>query len=133
VFERDLAVADRPYTQTLEPRAFYAWIPYRQQSQTPAFDTAVDDFNFSQLFTENRYLGNDRIGDANQLSLALTSRFLDRDTGAERLRVAVGQRYYFAQQRVTLNEPPRSANSSDFLAAAEGRISDAWQMSSLLQ
>jgi LPS-assembly protein len=133
IFERDLMIADRAYSQTLEPRAFYVWIPYRQQNQTPAFDTAVDDFNFSQLFAENRYIGNDRIGDANQLSLALTSRFLDRDTGAERLRVAVGQRYYFAQQQVTLNEPPRSANSSDFLLSAEGRLSDAWAMSSLLQ
>jgi len=133
IFERDLKLLSKEFTQTLEPRAFYVYIPYRKQDQTPAFDTAIDDFNFSQLFAENRYLGNDRIGDANQLSLALTSRFLDADTGAERLRLAVGQRYYFAQQRVTLNEPPRSANSSDFLAAAEGRISDAWQMSSLLQ
>ena len=133
IFERDMEVAERKFTQTLEPRAFYVYIPYRRQDQTPAFDTAIDDFNFSQLFAENRYLGNDRIGDANQLSLALTSRFLDRDTGAERLRLAVGQRYYFEQQRVTLNETPRSANSSDFLLSAEGRLSDAWAMSSLLQ
>jgi LPS-assembly protein len=133
VLERDMKVLDNELTQTLEPRAFYAYIPYRRQDQTPAFDTALDDFNFSQLFTENRYLGNDRIGDANQLTLALTSRFLDRTTGAERLRLAVGQRFYFQDQRVTLNEPPRSANSSDFLVAAEGRLSDAWAMSSLLQ
>lgn len=133
IFERDMEFAQSKFTQTLEPRAFYVYIPYRRQDQTPAFDTAIDDFNFSQLFAENRYLGNDRIGDANQLSLALTSRFLDRDTGAERLRLAVGQRYYFEQQRVTLNETPRSANSSDFLLSAEGRLSDAWAMSSLLQ
>jgi len=133
VFERDLDVGSHELTQTLEPRAFYVYIPYRRQDQTPAFDSAVDDFNFSQLFAENRYLGNDRIGDANQLTLALTSRFLDRDTGAERLRLAIGQRYYFESQRVTLNEPVRSANSSDFLLGAEGRISEAWQMSSLLQ
>ena len=133
VFERDLEVYSKEFTQTLEPRAFYVYIPFRRQDQTPAFDTALDDFNFSQLFAENRYLGNDRIGDANQLTLALTSRFLDRDTGAERLRLAIGQRYYFEQQRVTLNEPVRSANSSDFLLGAEGRITDAWQMSSLVQ
>ena len=59
------------------------------------FDTAVDDFNFGQLFSVNRYLGNDRIGDANQLTLALTSRLLDPDTGAERLRVAVGPALLF--------------------------------------
>jgi LPS-assembly protein len=133
VFERDLTIASHALTQTLEPRMFYVYIPFRRQDQTPAFDSAVDDFNFSQLFAENRYLGNDRIGDANQLTLALTSRFLDRDTGAERLRLAIGQRYYFESQRVTLNEPVRSANSSDFLLGADGRISEAWQMSSLLQ
>ena len=101
--------------QTLEPRAFYVYIPFRNQNQLPVFDTALDDFNFSQLFTENRYLGNDRIGDANQLTLAVTSRFLDPATGAERLRVAVGQRFYFEDQQVTLNEPPRSGGTSDFL------------------
>ncbi len=87
----------------------------RTRPTAPVFDTALDDFNFSQLFAENRYIGNDRIGDANQLTLALTSRFLDRDTGAERLRLAVGQRFYFQDQRVSLNEPPRSASTSDFL------------------
>jgi hypothetical protein len=119
--------------QTLEPRAFYVYVPYRNQSQAPTFDTAVDDFNFGQLFSVNRYLGNDRIGDANQLTLALTSRFLDPNTGAERLRVAVGQRYYFNTQRVVLNESPRSAASSDVLVGAEGRLSDAWSIAALWQ
>jgi LPS-assembly protein len=133
VFERELTVLDTPLTQTLEPRAFYVYIPYRDQSRAPVFDTALDDFNFSQLFAENRYVGNDRIGDANQLTLALTSRFLDRDTGAERLRLAVGQRFYFEDQRVSLNEPLRSASTSDFLVGAEGRLSSAWSLASLLQ
>jgi LPS-assembly protein len=133
VFERDLDVMKTPLTQTLEPRAFYVYIPYRKQTNAPVFDTALDDFNFSQLFAENRYIGNDRIGDANQLTLALTSRFLDRDTGAERLRLAVGQRFYFEDQKVSLNEPLRSAATSDFLVSAEGRLSDAWSMQSLLQ
>ena len=133
VFERDLDVFKTPLTQTLEPRAFYVYIPYRQQTNAPVFDTALDDFNFSQLFAENRYIGNDRIGDANQLTLALTSRFLDRDTGAERLRLAVGQRFYFEDQKVSLNEPLRSASTSDFLVSAEGRVSNAWSLTSLLQ
>ena len=133
VFERDLEILKTPLTQTLEPRAFYVYIPYRAQSDAPVFDTALDDFNFSQLFAENRYIGNDRIGDANQLTLALTSRFLDRDTGGERLRLAVGQRFYFEDQRVSLNEPLRSASTSDFLVSAEGRLSDAWSLASLLQ
>ena len=93
----------------------------------------MDDFNFGQLFSVNRYLGNDRIGDANQLTLALTSRILDPATGAERFRVAVGQRYYFQNQQVVLNESPRSAASSDVLVGAEGRITDAWAIAALWQ
>ena len=133
VFERDLKVADTPLTQTLEPRAYYVYVPYRKQDDAPVFDTALDDFNFSQLFSANRYIGNDRIGDANQLTMALTSRFLDGETGGERLRLAVGQRFYFEDQRVNLSEPLRSASTSDFLASAEGRLSDAWSLASLLQ
>jgi len=133
VFEREDKIFGTDIVQTLEPRAFYVYIPYKKQDQTPIFDTALDDFSFSQLFSENRYLGNDRIGDANQLSLALTSRFIDPQTGAERLRLAVGQRFYFADQRVTLNEAPRSAGKSDFLFGADGRLSEVWALSSLLQ
>jgi LPS-assembly protein len=133
VFEREDRIFDTDIIQTLEPRAFYVYIPFRKQDQTPVFDTALDDFNFAQLFSENRYLGNDRVGDANQLTLALTSRFLDPGTGAERLRVAVGQRFYFADQQVTLNEAPRKAGKSDFLAGVDGRLNDVWTLSSLLQ
>ena len=123
----------RTFVQTLEPRAFYVYVPYKNQSNAPVFDTAIDDFNFGQLFTDNRYLGNDRIGDANQLTLALTSRLLDPDTGAERFRVAIGQRFYFKDQRVMLNEAPRAANNSDFLVGVEGRLSDAWALIGLWQ
>jgi len=127
VFERDDArFFDQAFVQTLEPRAYYVFIPFRDQSNIPVFDTAIDDFNFSQLFTENRYLGSDRIGDANQLTLALLSRLLDPANGEERLRFAVGQRYYFADQRVTLTEQPRSANTSDLLFSAEGRLTDTF-------
>ena len=133
VLERDWNIDGRTFVQTLEPRAFYVYVPYRDQSRAPTFDTAVDDFNFGQLFSVNRYLGNDRIGDANQLTLALTSRFLDPDTGSERLRIAVGQRYYFQNQQVVLNESPRAAASSDVLVGAEGRLSDAWAIAALWQ
>ena len=92
--------------------------PVPRPEHAPMFDTAIDDFNFAQLFTVNRYLGNDRIGDANQLTLALTSRLLEPDTGAERLRVAVGQRFYFEDQRVVLNEAPRSASTLRHPASA---------------
>ena len=126
VFERDASFFGRSYVQTLEPRAYYVYIPHRRQDQIPAFDTAIDDFNFSQLFTENRYLGSDRIGDANQITLAATTRLLDPVSGEERFRAAIGQRYYFENQRVTLSEAPRTANTSDILLTAESRLSDFW-------
>ncbi len=132
-FERDWNVAGRDFVQTLEPRAFYVYVPYKNQSQAPVFDTALDDFNFGQLFSVNRYIGNDRIADANQLTLAVSSRLIDPASGAERLRVAIGERFYFEDQRVVLNESPRSAATSDFLVGAEGRLSDAWSMIGLWQ
>ncbi len=133
VFERDWNAFGQNFVQTLEPRAFYVYAPFRDQSAAPVFDTAQDDFNFAQLFSVNRYLGEDRVGDANQLTVALTSRLLDSDYGVERLRVSIGQRFYFQDQRVVLNEVPRSANSSDILGQIEGRISDAWAITGLLQ
>jgi LPS-assembly protein len=133
VFERDANLFGKAFTQTLEPRAYYVYIPYRRQDQIPPFDTAIDEFNFSQLFTENRYLGSDRVGDANQLTLAAVTRLSDPQTGEERMRFAIGQRYYFQDQRVTLTEAPRTANTSDLLLSGEGRLSDAWSAASALQ
>jgi LPS-assembly protein len=133
VFERETSWFDRAFTQTLEPRVYYVNIPYRDQSQIPPFDTAIDDFNFSQLFTENRYLGSDRIGDANQITLAAVTRLIDPQSGEEKMRFAIGQRYYFESQRVVLTEPPRSANTSDLLLSGEGRLSDVWSASGALE
>ncbi len=133
VFEREATAFDERFVQTLEPRAFYVYIPFRDQSKIPVFDSALDDFNFGQLFTENRYLGNDRIGDANQLTLAVSSRLINPQSGVERLRVAVGQRFYFSDQRVTLTEEPRSASTSDVLLAAEGQLSETWSLAGLMQ
>ena len=132
-FERDGEAFGENFIQTLEPRAYYVYVPYKDQSAAPIFDTALDDYNFSQLFSPNRYLGNDRIGDANQLTLALSSRLLDPITGAERLRLVLGERFYYQAQRVVLNEVPRSATSSDLLVGAEGRLSDVWALSGLWQ
>jgi LPS-assembly protein len=132
-FERNADYFGRSWVQTLEPRAYYVYIPYRLQSEIPNFDSADDDFNFSQLFTENRYLGSDRIGDTSQLTLAATTRLLDPVSGEERLRVAVGQRYYFEDQQVTLNEPLRTTNTSDVLLTAESRLSDYWTAAGLYQ
>ena len=129
IFERDWSIFGRNFVQTLEPRAMYTYIPFRNQNQLPVFDTVLDDFNFTQLFSENRFIGGDRVGDTNQLALAVTSRLLDPATGAERFRFAVGQRFYFEDQQVYLpGTTPQKAGSSDFLVGAEGRLLDAWSL-----
>ena len=121
VFERDTSLFGRDFTQTLEPRLYYVNIPYRDQSRLPNFDSAPADFNFAQIFTENRFVGQDRIGDANQVTTALVSRYLEND-GSERLKLAVGQRFYFNHQRVRMDNAP-SPSRSDLLLAATGRWS----------
>lgn len=133
VFERDIKWGGKSMTQTLEPRLFYVNTPYRDQSKFPTFDTDAATFNFSQIFSENRFVGSDRIGDANQLTAALTSRFLDAN-GAEALRLAFGQRFYFRDQRVQLDaSTPVGDSRSDILLAATGRISDTWMFDSAVQ
>jgi LPS-assembly protein len=133
VFERDTTLFGRAITQTLEPRLFYVRTPYRDQSAFPNFDTAEAGFSFAQLFTENRFVGNDRIADANQATVAITSRFIE-ESGAERLRLALGQRFYFDKQRVQF-DPNAVLNQSrsDLLAAASGRISENWAFDSAVQ
>lgn len=127
IFERDTSWFGRAAEQTLEPRLYYAYIPYRDQSRLPNYDSAYADFNFAQLFTENIYSGMDRIGEANQLSATLTTRILDSETGDERLRAAIGQRYYFSDQRVTLpGAAPTTNLRSDVLASVGARMAREW-------
>ncbi|MGZ5203039.1 MAG: LPS-assembly protein LptD, partial [Telluria sp.] len=124
IFERETSLFGKAATQTLEPRLFYVRTPFRDQNDIPNFDTAIAGFNYAQLFTENRFVGADRVSDANQLTAAVVSRFIEAN-GAERLRVAVGSRYYFSDPRVMLNpSEPRNQTRSDALFAAGGRISD---------
>jgi LPS-assembly protein len=135
VFERDTSsLLGEGATQTVEPRLFYVYVPYRNQDQIPLFDTALADFNYAQLFTENRFVGGDRFGDANQLTAALTSRFL-HPNGQEALRATIGQRYYFADERVGLTptSPLRSTTDSDILAAIGGRVNPRWSFDSAAQ
>ncbi len=101
-FERDAGFLGRNLTQTLEPRAFYVRTPFRDQSALPNYDSGANDFNFASIYTENAFVGNDRISDANLLTLGVTSRLLDPDTGAEAARFGVAQRLRFSDQQVTL-------------------------------
>ena len=102
VFERDADMFGRKLRQTLEPRAFYVHTPYRDQRLLPNYDSGANDFSFATMFTENAFVGNDRIADSNLLTLGLSSRLLDPDTGVESLRFGVAQRLRFSDQNVTL-------------------------------
>ncbi|MDQ2989497.1 MAG: LPS-assembly protein LptD [Pseudomonadota bacterium] len=133
VFERDGNLFGKAVTQTLEPRLFYVRTPYKDQSQFPNFDSAEAGFNFAQIFTENRFIGADRIADANQVTAALVSRYIESN-GAERLRLALGQRFYFNPQRVQLDPNAKLNQSrSDVLLAAGGRVADDWSFDSAIQ
>lgn len=133
VLERSDSFLGNGYMQTLEPRAFYVRVPYADQSALPNFDTAQAPFSFSQMFTENRFLGSDRVGDANQLTLALTSRVIDDEDGIERLRLALAQRFTFTAPRVNLTTPTNTNNRSDILATLGGQLTHAWSLDSLMQ
>lgn len=122
-FERDFAWLGQSLTQTLEPRLYYLYVPVRNQNKIPVFDSGTTDFNFAQIFAENRYSGGDRIGDANQLTTMLASRLLDPETGIETVRAAVGQRFYFTGQQVTLpGEAKRNDHASSLLGFFSGRV-----------
>ena len=101
----DRTLDDRGSVQTLEPRLYYLRVPYKDQSILPNFDSSAFDFSIAQLFRDNRFTGADRIGDANQLSMALTSRIINGSDGREPLRASIGQILYFDERRVTLDQP----------------------------
>jgi len=133
-FERDTRIVKNSYTQTIEPRLFYVYIPHKKQELLPVFDSALADLNMTTLFTENQFTGNDRINNANQLSLALTTRMVDRDSGIERFSATIGQRYYFDDQKVTLpGGVATQDNSSDIIAGMTARLSNKWNLDAFWQ
>jgi LPS-assembly protein len=130
IYERETNALGQAVIQTLEPRFYYVNIPFREQNQIPLFDTAIADFNYAQIFSENMFSGGDRINDARQLTAAVTSRMLLPSSGQEVLRGTFGQRYYFKDQQVTLNptDAPRTYGASNLLAALSGRVSQYWTL-----
>ncbi len=111
--------------QTLEPRLFYLYVPYKNQRRLPLFDTTKFDNNYALLFAENRFTGADRVGDANQLTVALTSRLISADTGQERLRISTGQIQYFANRRVFLTDRPADTDKRSDLITEVAFTPDA--------
>jgi LPS-assembly protein len=127
IFERDTEWFGRSSQQTLEPRLYYAYIPFRDQNQLPNFDSALADLNYAQFFTENIYSGYDRIVNANQLTFAVGTRVLDEETGAERLAQPWASVTTFGQ-KVTLPESHAFQQQSDLLATltAQRAITGRW-------
>ncbi|HME38670.1 MAG TPA: LPS assembly protein LptD [Steroidobacteraceae bacterium] len=119
VFERD-AGSQGQRTQTLEPRMVYSYVPYRNQDDLPIFDTGLPDLNLTELFRTNRYVGGDRIGDANQLALALTTRLFDHVSGAQYLSATIGQIRYFSIPQVGLPLQPGTTSSGLTLVTIPG-------------
>jgi LPS-assembly protein len=135
VFERDTSYFGRAFLQTLEPRAFYVYTPFRDQSTLPNYDSAPQDFNFASIWTENAFAGNDRISDNNLLTLGLTTRLLDPATGAEAAKFGVAQRVRFEDQKVTIpsGAPPVSERLSDILFGASVSLVPQWAFDSTVQ
>ncbi len=125
-FERRLQIRDKRYRQSLEPRLYLLYVPYREQKSLPAsgalFDTQLSEFDFDSLFTENRYSGIDRIGDEQRVTLSLTSRWFD-EQGRQRLQLRFGQLYHLSEQRVTIpNETITEKGRSNLLLAIDGEV-----------
>ena len=134
VYERDAQFFGHAVRQTLEPRAFYVYTPFRDQNSLPNYDSGANDFNFSSIYTENTFVGNDRIADNNLLTLGVTTRFLDAQTGAEDARFGIAQRFRFADQNVTLpGGAPVAERLSDVLLGASVNVDPRWSLDSTLQ
>ena len=102
--------------QTLEPRIFYLHVPYTDQSSIPLFDTSEYDFSFAQLFRKNRFSGVDRIADSDQITVAVSSRFLGQNSGTELLNMSIGQIFYNQDRKVSLDNSIESQSKSDLVA-----------------
>lgn len=100
-FDKKISLFGHEYTQTLEPRIYYDYIPYTNQNDIPLFDTSLPSFNYDQLFRPNRFVGTDRIGDANRISFGITSSLLNGYTGAQQFSISLGEGYYFNRPKVT--------------------------------
>jgi LPS-assembly protein len=134
IFERDANYFGRAFRQTLEPRAYYVYTPYRNQSMPPNYDSAANDFSFATIYTENAFSGNDRISDTNTLTLGVTSRLIDPATGVEAARFGIAQRLRFSDQKVTLpGGVPVTDRASDLLVGAQINWTPKWSLDTVVQ
>jgi len=134
---RDVRLFGHGFQQTLEPQVYYTYIPLRNQASIPLFDTTLSTLSYDQIFNYNRFTGIDRIGDANQVGLGVSTRFIDQETGFEKIRVGAGEIIYFANRIVTLcnngscSDNPSSHGNyqrfSPFSGLFEYHVSPAWK------
>ncbi|EIK51807.1 organic solvent tolerance protein OstA [Stutzerimonas stutzeri TS44] len=134
-FDRDTQWFGKDYRQTLEPRLFYLYVPEEDQEDIPVFDTSESSFSYSSLWRENHFSGRDRIGDANQLSLGVTNRWIEPD-GFERQRFSIGQTYYFRDRDVQLpgmtleDRPDAQSDVSPYALEYMYRYNHDWNFTS---
>lgn len=134
-FDRAAHLFGHDYQQTLEPTLYYLYVPYHNQNDIPYFDTSTQTFDYNFMFLDNRFSGIDRIGDANQVTLGLASRFIDQDSGDEKASASIGRIYYFRKRRVQLwygNNCPENVNdqyhASPIAAMATYNFNPAWSV-----
>ena len=134
-FDRETTVDGDAYLHTLEPRLFYLNTPYRDQRDLPLFDTRAFTFSWGQLFRDSRFTGADRQNDANQLTVALTTRLINQDNGREKLSASIGQITYFEDSRVTLNGADAivEEGKSAWVADVNWALTDRWTLGSTYQ
>jgi LPS-assembly protein len=131
-FDRTVNLQNQNFTNTLEPRLFYVYIPYKDQSALPNFDTGLADLNMQTLFSENQYNGQDRINDANQLTASITSKFIDKN-GKERLSGILAQRYYFEDRKIFGTELNAKKANSDIFMGATVRLANSLNLDAMFQ
>lgn len=131
-FERDTSWGGESHIQTLEPRLFYVYTPYKNQDNLPNFDSGETDISYGSLFRINRFTGADRIADANQMVLGVTSRFLDK-VGREWARASIGQAYYFSDRKVNISPGVITRSTSDIVADASTRLAEHWSVGGALR
>ncbi|QEA39088.1 LPS-assembly protein LptD [Pistricoccus aurantiacus] len=140
-FERDMQAFGADYRQTLEPRLYYAYVPEKEQSEFPDFDTEPLAFSWNQLWSPYRFTGVDRVGDVNKLSYGVSTRFLEDETGRERLALSLGQSAYFDDRTIDMTGDPdtlpnrdtnfeewyrATRNRSPLVTRLDWRITDRW-------
>ena len=131
-FDRTVNLLNQNFTNTLEPRLFYVYIPYKDQSALPNFDTGLADLNMQTLFSENQYNGQDRINDANQLTASITSKFIDKN-GKERLSGILAQRYYFEDRKIFGTELSAKKANSDIFMGVTARLANSLNLDAMFQ